>query len=312
VDKQYLQHLGVLIASLFENKTCSGNVIYHILHDELTEPDKALFVSIEKKYHTTIVFHDVAHLSQQYEHVVRYGHVSRAGLYRLSIPDIFASELKKILYLDCDIIINGDISDLWKTDISNYVIAATEDAIPFHRHQALMMPEKSLYFNSGVLLINIEKWIQLDITDKILKFMIDFPERRMYNDQDGLNALLYNDWLRLPPKYNQQSALHYLPCKRLVYSKKEYTEALKRPVIIHYTGVIKNTKPWHYIDIHPLKKQYYKYARFTPWNRYVAHPRNMRDILTKIYLWLFRYKMKTGIVFGNIFRPLVDKNKKLF
>jgi lipopolysaccharide biosynthesis glycosyltransferase len=309
VDKKYLQHLGVLITSLLENKICVNNVIYHILHDDLNDADKKSFTAIEKKYNTVIIFHDIAHLSQRHEHIVKYGHVSRAGLYRLSIPEIFPSDIKKILYLDCDIIINGDILDLWNINLNNYVIAAVEDAVPFNRHQALMMPEESLYFNSGVLLINLEKWEHLNMTGKILKFMTDFPERRKYNDQDGLNALLYNSWLRLSPKYNQQSALHYLPCKRLVYAKEEYIEALKCPVIIHYTGVIKNTKPWNYIDIHPLKKYYYKYLKLTTWHMYTAHPKNIKDIITKIYLWLFRYKMKTGIVFGNILKPLINNNK---
>ncbi|MDR0733163.1 MAG: glycosyltransferase family 8 protein [Dysgonamonadaceae bacterium] len=309
VDKRYLQHLEVLIISLFENKTCPNAVIYHILYDnDLNDADKKPFTDIEKKYHATVVFHDVGRLSQKYEHVVRYGHVSRAGLYRISIPEIFSSDITKVLYLDCDIVINGDIFDLWNTDISNYAVAAVEDAVSFSRHQALMMPEKSLYFNSGVLLINLEKWALLNATDKILKFMIDFPERRAYNDQDGLNAFLHDSWLRLPPKYNQQSALYYLPCKRLVYSGKEYAEAIRHPVIIHYIGVIKDTKPWHYIDIHPLKKYYYKYLKLTSCHTYTVRPKNVKEVVIKIYLWLFRYKMKTGIVFGKILKLSGGKN----
>ena len=280
VDKNYLQHLGALTVSLFENKTCSNNIIYHIVHDELSESDKALFAGIEKKYHATVVFHDIAHLYHKYEHIVANERYPYAALHRLLISEIFPPEIKKVLYLDCDIIINGDISGLWNIDINNYVTAAVEDAVPFSRHPVLMMPEKSLYFNSGVLLINLEKWTHLGITDKTLKFMMDFPESCPYPDQDALNAILYNDWLRLPPKYNQQSALHYLPGKRLVYSKTEYAEALKCPVIIHYTGVIKNTKPWHYIDVHPLKKYYYKYLTITP-------PHGIRMWLTHKTLKMF-------------------------
>jgi lipopolysaccharide biosynthesis glycosyltransferase len=264
VDKKYLQPLEVLIVSLFENKTCLNNVVYHIVHDELSDSDKEPFANIEKKYHATVVFHNIAHLYHKYEHIVANERYPYAALHRLLISEIFPPEFKKVLYLDCDIIINGDISGLWNIDINNYVVAAVEDAVPFSRHPVLMMPEKRLYFNSGVLLINLEKWTHLGITDKTLKFMMNFPESCPYSDQDALNAILYNDWLRLPPKYNQQSALHYLPGKRLVYSKTEYAEALKCPVIIHYTGVIKNTKPWHYIDVHPLKKYYYKYLTITP------------------------------------------------
>jgi lipopolysaccharide biosynthesis glycosyltransferase len=300
VDKKYIQHLGVLIISLFENKTCSNNIIYHILHDDLDDTDKKAFFIIEEKYQIIIKFHDVSHLVQKYENIVMYGHISRVGLYRLSIPDIISpSEIGKVLYFDCDIIINGDIFYLWNTDISNYILAAVEDAVPFNRHKALMTPEKCLYFNSGVLLINLKKWNYFNVTEKILKFMANFPERRVYNDQDGMNAILYNDWLRLSPKYNQQSVLFYLPYKRLVYSKEEYIEAHEKPVIIHYTGVIKNTKPWDYIDNHPLKKYYYKYIRLTVWHEYRSKPTSIREIILKFYLYLFRVKMKSGIVFKN-------------
>jgi lipopolysaccharide biosynthesis glycosyltransferase len=274
-------------------------MIYHILHDDLDYADKKAFFTIEKKYNTTIKFHDVSNLFQKYEHIVIYGHVSHAGLYRLSISDALPFKIEKILYLDCDIIINEDILNLWNTNISNYVIAAVEDAIPFNRHKALMLPEKSVYFNSGVLLMNLKRWRLFNTTEKVLKFMSDFPERRIYNDQDGLNAILHNSWRRLPPKYNQQSALFYLPYNRRVYSKEEYVEACKRPVIIHYTGVIKNTKPWDYIDNHPFKKYYYKYIKLTIWDKYKPKPVSIKDIFLKYYLYFFRFKMKSGIVFRD-------------
>jgi lipopolysaccharide biosynthesis glycosyltransferase len=307
VDKKYLQHLGVLLTSLLENKACPGSIAYHVVHDDLDDADKKSFAEIEKKYHAAVIFHDASALAEQYTQVVRYGHVSRAGLYRLSIPEILPPEVKKVLYLDCDIVINGDIFDLWSTNVDGYVAAAVEDAVPFSRHRSLMMPEKSLYFNSGVLLINMEEWRSFGATAKVFKFMVDFPERRVYNDQDGLNAILHSRWLRLPPKYNQQSALHYLPRKRLVYAKEEHAEALSTPAIIHYTGVVGNTKPWRYVDVHPLKKSYYKYLRLSAWHTYVARPKSIADVLTKAYLWLLRHKMRTGIVFGNILKPFISK-----
>ena len=301
VDRNYLQHLGVLITSLFENKTSLNNVTYHIIHNDLNEDDMVNLVQIENKYHANIVFHNVGSMLCKYEGVVRYGHVSQAGLYRLSIPQILP-QLEKVLYFDSDIIINGDITDLWSIDISRYIVAAVEDAVPFTRHKALMMPINAKYFNSGVLYLNLHAWRSDNVTDKVLQFMIDYPERRVYNDQDGLNAVLYNKWLPLAPKYNQQSVLHYLPCKRLVYSKTECAEALKHPVIIHYTGVIKNSKPWHYIDIHPLKKEYYKYLKLTPWKLYKTKAKNIHEIIKKFCLYLLRLKMRTGIVFGNVFK----------
>jgi lipopolysaccharide biosynthesis glycosyltransferase len=300
-DKNYLQHLGVLITSLFENKTCENNLVYHIFHTDLEEADQQLLKESVRKYKTILEFHNVGTF-HSYDSIIRYGHVSKSALYRLSIGDILPVTIEKVLYLDCDIIVNGDLLELWNTRLENHQVAAVEDAPIFTRHEQLLMPKESRYFNSGVLLINLVKWRSNNTSLKVIDFLIKYPERRLYNDQDGLNSVLHSDWLRLPPVFNQQTALFYLPQKRLVYTRDEYLLARKHPVIIHYTGVVINTKPWHYIDSHPFKYLYYRYLRLTPWSGFQATSRGIKDVIRKYYLIAVRIKMKSGIVFSNIFK----------
>jgi lipopolysaccharide biosynthesis glycosyltransferase len=297
-DKKYLQHLGVLITSLFENKTCTFSIVYHIIHTDLNTIEQELLIKSLSKYKVELTFHNVDSFNV-YDSIIRYGHVSKAALYRLSIAELLPT-IDKVLYLDCDIIINADIFDLWNVNIDSYQIAAVEDAPIFKRHEQLFIPSDGHYFNSGVLLINLKKWRENSTTKKIIDFLVQYPERRLYNDQDGLNAILHNDWLRLPPIYNQQTALFFIPLKRLVYSKTEFNQAKQKPVIIHYTGVLINSKPWDYIDSHPFKHQYYKYLKLTPWLNYQPSRNIFFDFFRKYLYILLRYKMKSGIVFSKI------------
>ncbi len=300
-DKNYLQQLCVLITSLFENKTCTNNFVYHVFHDDLKLTDIEELLKIAQKYNSEVELHDM-NTFHLYDSIIRYGHVSKAALYRLSVADILPIDVKKVLYLDCDMVINGDIFNLWNTNIDNYQVAAVEDAPLFTRHAKLFMPPDSRYFNSGVLLINLEKWRTNNTALKIIEFLVKFPERRTYNDQDGLNAVLHSEWLRLPPVYNQQTVLFFLPAKRLVYSKSENKIARKFPIIVHYTGVNINTKPWQYIDSHPFKRLYFKYLKLTKWSEFKPKCKGISDIFKKYYYIALRFKMKSGFVFSKLFK----------
>ena len=306
IDRNYLQHLGVLLVSIFENKSCGNHIVYHVLHTDLGFDDQKALIGIVSGYNERIMFHDMSEF-HDYDNVKRFGQVSKAALFRLSIADILPNSIEKVLYLDSDMVINNDLYELWNTELDNYQVAAVEDAPIFDRYDKLLMPKRAHYFNSGVLLINLKAWRQEGTSAKIVEFLIKYPERRAFNDQDGLNAVLHSKWLRLPPIYNQQTAIFYLPLKRLTYTESEYRNALKNPVIIHYSGVISNLKPWEYSDIHPNKKLYYKYLKLTQWSDFRPKCKNISEILKKLYYRILRMKMKSGIVLLNL--KLKIKNK---
>ena len=96
----------------------------------------------------------------------------------------------------------------------------------------------------------------------VLKFINESSEKLLYHDQDALNAILYNKWLSIDVKWNVQTHMFSPNVKIKFIDDISLRYALKKPHIIHYTG---RGKPWHYIAVHPLRKNYYKYLEFTPW-----------------------------------------------
>jgi lipopolysaccharide biosynthesis glycosyltransferase len=111
---------------------------------------------------------------------------------RLLMPELLP-EIEKALYLDCDIIVNADITRLWDMDITGHVLGAVQDdSIPFR--------DDWIYFNSGVLLMNLKKWRDEKVSEKA----VEFVSRNITNftDQDALNDIMRGNFLRVSKRWN--------------------------------------------------------------------------------------------------------------
>ena len=285
-DDNYSQHLGVMLYSLFEHHINYNNKIdVFVIDGGISEENKIKIEDIGKEFITPIKFLKID--KKIYQNFKISHHLNHSIYYRISIPELLNSSTKKIIYVDCDLIFKEDISKLWEIDISECFMAAVEDP-KFNRYIDLQMPINSKYFNTGVMLINLEKWRKNNISEKVRKFIKNNSEKIILWDQDGFNAILYNKWKELPPKWNQQTIMFEIGADETNFSKKEFMEAIKNPSIIHYTT---SSKPWQYTNEHPLKNEYYKYLKKTPWRKYSPPDRNFNNILKRIAKKLLPKKM---------------------
>lgn len=199
-------------------------------------------------------------------------HISRATYYRLLIADILPKEINRVLYLDCDIVVNDSIQELWETDMTGMAIAAVPQIGSGHEAERLGYPIQYGYFNAGVTLLNLDFIRKNNITDKLLSYLKDNSDIIIYNDQDVLNGALYDTCFHLLPQWNM-TTLVYTPFlekrgdKRngIVINdyKKEKENAISHrnnPSILHY---VSKPKPWDKNCIHPLYDLYYYYADMT-------------------------------------------------
>lgn len=239
----YAEPLAVMLCSLLKNKKSDNPIHIYVIGSDISEEKKSLLVKIAKKYKAKM---DFKHIDRAvYSEFATFAYLTRETYYRLSIPELFDETVEKVLYLDCDLIIKKDITELWKIDISGYLLGAIEDHwIKQSRNVDLFMPENSKYFNAGVLLINVKKWREQHIKEQVMEFLRAHSDRIQYCDQDALNAVLFDQWLPLDLKWNFQTYHLYDPVAKL------------KPSIIHYTG---ENKPWN--ADHPLKKYYLKYRK---------------------------------------------------
>jgi lipopolysaccharide biosynthesis glycosyltransferase len=261
-DDNYIQHLAVMLCSLLEN-TVQKQISISVIDGGINPENQAKLSNfIQDNYKIDIKYLTIN--PQIYGSFQTSYHFTHTIYYRISIPSLLPSNISKALYLDCDLIVKDDIEKLWLYELDEYYLAAVESININIDHLHGIIPNGISYFNSGVLLINLSKWRENDITKKVIQFIQSHQEQIIWWDQDSLNAILYNQWFSLPFKWNQQT--HFFEIDIQSFNRKnELVEAVNNPSIIHYTGF---HKPWEYIDNHPFKNEYYKYLSLTPWKDY--------------------------------------------
>lgn len=257
-DEGYIEHLSVALISLLINNKDSDFVVY-IINGGININNFKRMESIAAKFNCHLV--NLAIDDTLFSNLVVNHHFTKANYYRLLIPNLL--DVEKALYMDADIVVNGPIDELYEENIDEYLIAAVENP-GFNSHADLKMKENSRYFNSGVMLLNLNRWRDFNVAARVIDFVDKNPSAIKFVDQCGLNAIVDGNWKRLHPKFNQQAVIHEknFAEKYNCFSDAELATAKRNPVIIHYTG---SSKPWHLINKHPHKHLYWYYLRKTPY-----------------------------------------------
>ncbi|MEY2194319.1 glycosyltransferase family 8 protein [Neobacillus sp. BF23-41] len=241
-NDNYAVHLATMLLSLFENKLTETNYQIYIIDGNLSIDNKSKINSLLQNYNTSPIYLNVD--PSIYKHFKGWGHVSREAFYRISIPDLLDKRIKKAIYLDSDLIIKGDLRELWENEhLENHFLGAVEDPVDF---SGIRLPNGYKYFNSGVLLMNLKKWRKYKISNKVLNFINKNPKKIIWWDQDALNAILYNKWFPLDYKWNYQ-----------VFRMGHLNIS---PIIIHFNT---DVKPWNGETY--LKEEYYYYRDRLDW-----------------------------------------------
>jgi len=248
IDDNYVPQLGAVLYSLINSNKRSVDYDIYILNFELSHYSKEKLSSIFTNLkHYNLYFIQVE--DQNLGALSAGGHISKATYLRFSITNSLA-HIDKVIYLDADIIINDELSELWSLDLKdNYVGAVTN---PFFNRYSMLKMEKSWgYFNAGVLVINLPKWREINVMDTAMLFLKENKKAAIMFDQDALNFVFKGEWLNLPIRWNLQTI--FLRKRVFFKNQPQVIEAINRPGIIHYST---SSKPWQLFDAHPMRKKY--------------------------------------------------------
>lgn len=261
-DRGYLPHLSVALASLIDSNYEVPLNIY-IINTDIKSDEWLNLVELDTQNKHTF-FNAQINDDDLVDLVTNY-HFTKANYYRLFIDDIVP--YNKALYIDSDVVINGNLAELWNTNIEDFYLAAVEEP-NFSRHHDLEMSLNAKYFNSGVMLLNLDVWRKNGVRKRVLEFVRRKPDAIQFVDQCGLNAVIDGDWLSVSPKYNMQTAILDMEnsARKRHYDFDGIDDDVKSPVVIHYTG---SSKPWHLLNNHPYKKKYWNYLSQTKYKRLI-------------------------------------------
>ena len=285
-DNNYAQHGAVVIKSILSNHHSTTPIELHYLDGGVAEDNRKKLQQVVAHYENVqLIFHT---MGDAYQEFFIDRHISHAAYYRLKIAQLLPN-CSKAIYLDTDIVVLDDIESLWNIDMSGYSLAAVED-IGLQKKilatkERLSIPADAQYFNSGILVMDLARWREQQIGEEILEYLQTHPNLP-YHDQDALNAVLWDDTLLLPPKWNTyKGILHYYYKKnRTDYLPPAFIEAAKAPSIVHFTGPV---KPWHYACGMPYTDEYYMHLAQTPFKGYTPTDKNLKSFLKR---WEWKLK----------------------
>lgn len=210
-----------------------------------------------------VSFHEIAPLQTVGLPVVE--NFTTAMWFRILLPELLPG-VARVLYLDVDVVVLGDVAPLWEIDLTGRSLAAvTNVLLPEHRHRPreLGIKTQNSYFNSGVLLLNLEQMRSDGSASAMRDLAIGEADRLAWPDQDTLNLVLGAGRAALAPQWNVMNSL-WLPEADEFFSPNELDDARHHPVIRHFEGPGDN-KPWHAGCRHPHAGAYLTHRRRTPW-----------------------------------------------
>jgi lipopolysaccharide biosynthesis glycosyltransferase len=274
-DTLYFPHLVTALTSVVLNCRRPSNVHFWVCGVDVPEREWQLLDSLADSLEFS--FSRLVVNRESLEGLHESHHVSRATYVRLLLPELVPSSVTKLLYLDCDVIVLRDIGELFTEPLDGSLLAAVESD-GFHRWSDLGIDEKWGYFNSGVMLMDVEQMRSRRFGERVLDTARVMGDRLELWDQDALNVVTQGEWRRLEYSWNVQHLAYRASVRGLTLSSEE-ADAISSPSIIHYTGAF---KPWKFSSTHPRKEAYHSYRASSGQAPVGRFPRSPREFAIRV------------------------------
>ena len=177
-------------------------------------------------------------------------HLTPVTYYRLLLPRLLPERDERVIYLDCDILVNTDLGELWEHPLGDRSLAAVADP-EFQSWARLGIDPSGGYFNAGVLLLDLAAIRRDQSFDAALRFSQEHPEALTWSDQCALNKVFSQQWATLDTRWNYQHAAMVRDARSLGLKQ---AVAIASRSIVHFNNY---NRPWLPESWHPLQRQYF-------------------------------------------------------
>lgn len=270
-DDRFAEMLGISLISLLENNKECGGITVYVLDGGITEENKEKLKAAVGRYNNgSIVFLDVrAH----HDPALKQRRGSASTFSRLYLCEMMPEAIEKVLYLDCDLLVLSSLTELYETELGELYGMGVRDCLSEPNLNLIGLTGDGFYFNAGVFLISLRRWREDRAAEKFAEFADRFGGDVPYADQGILNGVLSSGSGILDLKYNVYTVLFDLSYQDLLifrrpseyYTEREVKEAVREPVIVHFTTSFLSLRPWVEGCAHPFAGEWLKYKAMSPW-----------------------------------------------
>ena len=286
-DNTYAPFVATTIASICEHTHSFIN--FYVLDGGIPENKKNKIMEMSKKFQNFSLEFLTIDVNKIFSNFANNLHYSKTMFARFFIPTL-KPELNKVLYSDVDVIFLDDIKKMYDEDIGNYALGAVEECwLNDHEKEEMRKywgtSSEHKIFASGNLIIDCEKWRQLDITQKLFEINQQRTANDLWVDQILLNKLFDNNYKVIPPKYCY--TIQHDTC----FGKTNDI------IVCHYNGAV---KPWQINEDTrtqnmPYLQEFWYYAKKTPFydelKLQTINKEQQRNNLIKLQAWRLKIKL---------------------
>ncbi len=254
-DDNYVFPAQIAIKSLISNKKDTADYTINVIGVNLSDSNKKNL----EKLNTAGVKINLINKDDEFSNIKRFHpYISNASLFKFQLAEIF-KDLDKLLYLDCDILIQDDLSELFSMNIDDVYAAVTKDHFGKKLNYDKAIGVEN-YFNSGVMLLNLKKMRKDNAYEKLLKAKQNDTLNQCV-DQHALNQVFYKQVKFLSPAYNCMTVnFEFFEDEEVAefydLTIEEYQKIKNAPIIVHLTNGL---KPWNDSSA-PLSSEFWQYC----------------------------------------------------
>jgi len=296
-DNSFVMQTGISLLSLLKNNK-DLNICVYILANEISEENKANLRKICEQQ-AELYFIDV--LDVLNEKVKNMGVAIYANSFapysRIFVAEILPRDVSKVLYLDGDTIVSGNLAELAQMDIRDYSCAMVKDIRSEKYKKKIELEDIYEFYNSGVILINLDFWREHNTSEALLNDILNFPTG--FAENCALCRVLKGKIKDLSLGYNATGMCRLFSNESLYaiafrsktpfYSEQELNEARETPFVCHFPNYYLSGRPW-YEDCFDSKGLFTwrSYFKESPWAN-IAMPKKQYAGMMLIYVKITRF-----------------------
>ena len=269
-NEKFAVHLGVSLYSLYERNRHEKELRVFIISTGIGGDSLGKLKSIAKRFGRAVEIIELKDTSKYFDTGLQDASFDISKMGRLLVGELLPEDVDRVLYLDCDMVILHSIRELYDTKLGKNVVAAIEEPTVLERvRYEIRLDFEASYVNAGLLLIDLKKWREENLGEKIISYSKSIWDKSLFGEQDAINGALRWRIKKLPPKFNFFSNYKYFSYRALTkvyganlsYTKEDLKEAKKRPVVLHFAG---DERPWCIGSHNPYKRAYFYFKEKTP------------------------------------------------